>query len=135
MKLKLTLKTLHDVCIAFIFHVSHCPLPCLSRNYNIVLICSAGLSLCGAGAGGYAVVILRRDRTRKDLFNALNAFNPSDIGSLSAEDCSVLRSNGLTISSVTVDVKGIATKEFQDEPVTGSSDDSVKGRLADYLFL
>ena len=81
------------------------------------------------------MVILKRDRTRSDLFNALNAFNTSDIGSLSTEDCSVLKSNGLTISSITVDVKGIATKEFRDDSVSGSAGDFNRRQLADFLFL
>lgn len=113
--------------------------------------------MCGAGAGGYAVVILKRGSVRSDLFTILTSFKPSnpppssssassknDSESHSSYD-STFNNNGLTISTVTIDTKGISTKEFvenNDTPISTLTSTSVSRiphaktrRLADYLFL
>lgn len=116
--------------------------------------------MCGAGAGGYAVVILKRGSARSDLFTILTSFKPStppfssfssssssasfknDSEARSSYD-STFNNNGLTISTVTIDIKGISTKEFieiDDTPILTSTSMSRiphanTRRLADYLFL
>lgn len=98
-----------------------------------------GLSLCGAGAGGFAAVILKRDKTRADLFSILNSFESNasaeSRNALNSEDNSSLKNIGLTISAVTVDRKGISTKEYRDDVVQGSSSQTRRRKLADYLFM
>jgi hypothetical protein len=113
-----------------------------------------GLSLCGAGAGGYAVVILKRGSVRSDLFTILTSFkpfSPPSSSSASSKNGSEARSsydstfsnNGLTISTVTVDTKGISTKELVENDDTSTSTSTSMPRiphantrrLADYLFL
>ena len=114
--------------------------------------------MCGAGAGGYAVVILKRGSVRSDLFTILTSFKPSNpppsccsssknnIETRSSYD-STFNNNGLTISTVTIDTKGISNKEYvenDDTPSSSSSSSSTSmsriphantRRLADYLFL
>jgi len=75
-------------------------------------ICS-GMSLCGAGAGGFAVVILKSTCTKDDLIKAVNEFN-------------TINHILLTVHSVTVDNDGIKSKTF---------DSTLHANLEDYLFL
>ena len=109
--------------------------------------------MCGAGAGGYAVVILKRGSVRSDLFTILTSFKPSNPSSSSASAKSdsearssydsTFNNNGLTISTVTIDTKGISTKEFVENDDTQASTSTSMSRiphantrrLADYLFL
>ena len=66
-------------------------------------LCS-GLSLCGAGAGGFAAVILKRDVTElalRELVDAINMFNGE----------SVAESEQLSVHNVTVDWIGIQSEE------------------------
>lgn len=115
------------------------------------------MSLCGAGAGGYAVVILKRGSVRSDLFTILTSFQPSNTSSSSSSSSSsgnqalnydsVFHNNGLNISSVSIDTKGITTKEFLDNDNASTSTSTLTltlpsriphtntRRLADYLFL
>lgn len=116
------------------------------------------MSLCGAGAGGYAVIILKRGSVRSDLFTILTSFQPSNTsafpssssssssstGSQALHYDSVFHNNGLNISSVSIDTKGITTKEFPDidNASTSTSTSSTARiphtntrRLADYLYL
>ena len=120
----------------------------------IIFIIFQGLSLCGAGAGGFAVVILKRNQNRADLFNALSTFTStsnsrSNLRSKISErnegnDRSIMGNNNdnissfnneLSIYSVVIDTKGISTKEFNDSEI--NDDGKVVGRkdLIDYLFL
>jgi hypothetical protein len=98
-----------------------------------------GLSLCGAGAGGFAAVILKRDKTRADLFSILNSFQSNasaeSRNALNSAEHSSLKNIGLTISAVTVDRKGISTKEFREDVVQGSVPNARRRKLADYLFM
>jgi hypothetical protein len=47
---------------------------------------SVGLSLCGAGAGGFAVIVLKRGLTRENLEEAVRTINAAE---LSADQLSV----------------------------------------------
>ena len=109
----------------------------LMPYYNYFLTFQ-GLSLCGAGAGGFAAVILKRDRTRADLFSILNSFESNasaeSRNALNSEEHSSLQNIGLTISAVTVDRKGISTKEFREDVVQGSAPRR-RRKLSDYLFM
>lgn len=66
-------------------------------------LCS-GLSLCGAGAGGFATVILKRDVTESALRELIDAINEAN-----GED--VAESEKLSVYSVTVDWIGIQSEE------------------------
>ena len=91
-----------------------------------------GLSLCGAGAGGFAVVILKEKKNRADLFAKLNEFT-SQRTKIEGNDFN----KDLSISSIIIDTKGISTKEFHEtQQLRDAVDDRIKSRkLADYLFL
>ena len=116
------------------------------------------MSLCGAGAGGYAVIILKRGSVRSDLFTILTSFQPSNTSSSPSSSSSssssgnqalnydsVFHNNGLNISSVSIDTKGITTKEFLDNDNASTSTSTLTlpsriphtntRRLADYLHL
>ena len=90
-----------------------------------------GLSLCGAGAGGFGVVILRRDKQRQDLELSLRNYFRANAVSTKAESTSnddqsssssSLRSSNddisnelessLTIHAVMIDPRGISTHSF-----------------------
>lgn len=66
-------------------------------------LCS-GLSLCGAGAGGFATVILKRDVSESSLRELIDAINLSN-----GED--VTESEKLSVHSVTVDWIGIQSED------------------------
>ena len=107
------------------------------------------MSLCGAGAGGYAVVILKRGRVRSDLFTTLTSYQPTSSPSSSSNEKksqtvnndSAFNRNGLNISSVSIDTKGITTKEHYENDDASISTSTLRiphansRRLADYLFL
>ena len=119
----------------------------------IIFIIFQGLSLCGAGAGGFAVVILKRNQNRADLFNALSTFTSTSkstsnsrskrnernegnvVGNSDNKSSFNSFNNELSIYSVVIDTKGISTKEFNDSE--NSEDGANIGRkdLIDYLFL
>jgi len=63
-----------------------------------------GLSLCGAGAGGFATVILKHDVSEAALRELIDAINVSN-----GED--VAESEKLSVHSVTVDWIGIQSEE------------------------
>jgi hypothetical protein len=86
----------------------------ISRLFAFVRPLTVGLSLCGAGAGGFAVAILRKEISREDLSHLLSCFNSNDIY------------NELKIHSVSVDMKGLSIDEYHD------NDEKVK--LTEYLF-
>lgn len=72
-----------------------------------------GLSLCGAGGGGFAVCILKSTCTKNDLILAINEFNA--INQLS-----------LTIHDVKVDLDGIKSITL---------DSSLHANLQDYIYI
>jgi fucokinase len=78
---------------------------------------AAGLSLCGAGAGGFAVVILRRDKSRADLDAALRAL-PATL----QRDAS-----GLSVHTVKIDHDGVSTHAFPCGPASSEL-------VEEYLF-
>lgn len=84
-------------------------------------------------------MILKRDKTRADLFSVLNSFesksSAESINEMDPKEHSSLKNIGLTISSVTVDRKGISTKEFQEGVVLYSLPHSQRRKLSDFLFM
>ena len=91
-----------------------------------------GLSLCGAGAGGFGVVILRRGKQRQDLELSLRNYfrananlikgddNQSSSTSSSSNDDDVEHEleSSMTIHTVMIDPRGISTQSFPSQPVT-----------------
>ena len=98
-------------------------------------------------------MILKRGSVRSDLFTILTSFQRSNTSSSSSSSTSksgnpalnydsVFHNNGLNISSVSIDTKGITTKEFIDNDNASTSTLSTARiphtntrRLADYLYL
>lgn len=99
-------------------------------------------------------MILKRGSVRSDLFTILTSFQRSNTSSSSSSSStsksgnpalnydSVFHNNGLNISSVSIDTKGITTKEFIDNDNASTSTLSTARiphtntrRLADYLYL
>ena len=94
-----------------------------------------GLSLCGAGAGGFGVVILRRGKQRQDLELCLRNYfhanaNPikgddnqsssttSSSSSNDDDDVDQELESSMTIHTVMIDPRGISTQSFPSQPVT-----------------
>jgi galactokinase/mevalonate kinase-like predicted kinase len=88
----------------------------ISRLFAYIRHLTVGLSLCGAGAGGFAVVILKKENFKEDLSHLLSSFNSNDI------NCN----NELTIHSVSIDTKGLSIDEYHE------NDEKV--RITEYLF-
>ena len=105
-------------------------------------------------------MILKRGSVRSDLFTILTSFQPSNASSVPSSTSSsssasksgnqalnydsVFHNNGLNISSVSIDTKGITTKEFNDNDNDNASTSTSTSsriphtntrRLADYLYL
>jgi galactokinase/mevalonate kinase-like predicted kinase len=76
---------------------------------------ATGLSLCGAGAGGFAVVILDQKSNLSQLKSIVNEINASQLNSKEL----------LTVHSIQLDAKGIVTKVFDDQSFND---------IADYLL-
>jgi galactokinase/mevalonate kinase-like predicted kinase len=88
----------------------------ISRLFAYIRHLTVGLSLCGAGAGGFAVVILKKENYREDLSHLLSSFNSDDV------NCN----NELKIHSVSIDTKGLSIDEYHDN--------NEKVRITEYLF-
>ena len=113
--------------------------------FPIFFIFFSGLSLCGAGAGGFAVVILKRNQTRADLFTALTTFNSINrirqnrihnngiVNQNDSKEDIPSFDNDLSIYSVVIDTKGISTQEFYIAESSAQSE--FRKKLSDYLFL
>jgi len=71
---------------------------------------ASGLSLCGAGAGGYAVVILKRSANRKELEECVEGINRSTAMMTEGR----ADRDHLSVHSVVVDRIGIETVSFTD---------------------
>lgn len=87
-----------------------------------------GLSLCGAGAGGFAIAVLKSDRNQLDLESCVRTYERELGGDSSARSAndgeeSQLRLESeealLTVHSLRVDTEGIAVREVE---VTACSD-------------
>jgi hypothetical protein len=66
---------------------------------------ACGLSLCGAGAGGFGALILKAEATESQLREAVDRINQEDY----------FRDNGskLSVHSVQVDTEGLISSELQ----------------------
>ncbi len=73
-------------------------------------ICS-GWALCGAGGGGYAVIILNESITQDDLKNRINQINSAREVCFSTDKAD--QKSLFSVHSVSVEHKGISAKKIQ----------------------
>ena len=85
----------------------------IQRIINSILPISQGTSLCGAGGGGYAVVVLKRNYNKTDLLKIIDEYNSTN-------------HLNLTVHDITIDIDGISSKKL---------DNALYINLKDYLLI
>jgi hypothetical protein len=101
---------------------------------------TVGLSLCGAGAGGFAVVVLKRDRSVKELRDTLGSYQGACASDLSLHSVQ-LDQEGISVSvrecsTSTASTTGTPSVVAPAGDVTrGAVDGSVSfSDISDFLF-
>ena len=117
----------------------------IQRLFTHLRPITVGLSLCGAGAGGFAVVLLKKNKTKNDLQKLLNEFLvkapdyqivwnninlEDDEEENGKEDSKNVQPTSdvdftLTLHTVNIDSEGLATSDYNND---------FKQPLSDYLF-
>ena len=86
---------------------------------------TVGLSLCGAGAGGFAVVILKRDRSLKDLRDALGSYQGACASDLSLHSVQ-LDQEGISVSVRECPASNAGTTIVTSSTVTATAGDATQ---------